>query len=197
VLIVMNHQSLLDIPTAMRLCRPYSPGFVTRSRYKYVPVIARSVRLIDGPFIDPRDPDAALAAIRRSAAASTHGMLIFPEGHRSVDGRVRRFRAGGLQAILEARRMPVYLIVTDGIWAARRLVDFVLNVPRIRGRAEVLGPFEPPESDDALPAFVAGLQQTVEATLAAWRRPPDSTAAAADRLSRSPSDERIAGAGPG
>ena len=70
--------------------------------------------------------------------------------------------------------MPVYLIVTDGIWAARRLVDFILNVPQIRGRTEVFGPFDPPQSDDEIASFVDGLHRRAAATLAAWRGTPES-----------------------
>jgi hypothetical protein len=66
--------------------------------------------------------------------------------------------------------MPVYLIVTDGFWAARRLLDFVLGVGKIRGETEVLGPFEPPGEDtDALPGFVESLRETMIAHLAQMR----------------------------
>jgi 1-acyl-sn-glycerol-3-phosphate acyltransferase len=193
VLVVMNHQSLIDIPTAMRLSHPYSPGFVTRSRYRAVPVVAQAARLINGPFIDPRDPERALAEIRRAAAASTHGLLIFPEGHRSIDGKLRRFRTGGLQAILEAKRMPVYLIVTDGIWAARRLVDFILNVPQIQGRTEVFGPFDPPAADDEIASFVDSLQRRAAATLDAWRGTPQ-TGDVEPEAAAAHADDRSAGA---
>jgi hypothetical protein len=66
--------------------------------------------------------------------------------------------------------MPVYLIVTDGFWSARRFVDFVLGVAAIRGETVVLGPFEPPADDDALPAFVDALRDTAIARLAQMRR---------------------------
>jgi 1-acyl-sn-glycerol-3-phosphate acyltransferase len=97
-------------------------------------------------------------------------MLIFAEGHRTLDGEVQPFQTAGVITVLRERHMPVCLIVTDGFWSARRLVDFVLGVGKIRGETEVLGLFDPPADTDALPAFVDGLRETMIAHLAQMRR---------------------------
>jgi 1-acyl-sn-glycerol-3-phosphate acyltransferase len=97
-------------------------------------------------------------------------MLIFPEGHRSVDGTIQPFHAAGAQAALKAQRMPVWLVVTDGFWASPRLVDFLFHVHRIRGETEVLGPFEPPADDKELPAFLSGLRDRMIVHLEEMRR---------------------------
>ncbi len=99
--------------------------------------------------------------MRRAATEQHHGLLIFPEGHRSLNGDVRPFRAAGTVAVLSERRLPVYAVVTDGFWYGRRLVDFILNVHRLRGETEVLGPFTPPERQDDLPAFVETLRGAI------------------------------------
>jgi hypothetical protein len=49
-------------------------------------------------------------------------------------------------------------VASDGLWRARRLVDFVFNIHHLRGEAEVLGPFEPPASADEWPEFFEGLR---------------------------------------
>jgi hypothetical protein len=67
---------------------------------------------------------------------------------------VRPFRSAGSVACLEERRVPVYLVVVDGLWEGRRFLDFLANVPRLRGVTDVLGPFEAPGDDALLPAFV-------------------------------------------
>ena len=53
--------------------------------------------------------------------------------------------------------MPVYLLVNDGLWRARRLVDFVFRVHLLRGQARVIGPMMPPENADELEPFVDSL----------------------------------------
>jgi 1-acyl-sn-glycerol-3-phosphate acyltransferase len=171
-LIVMNHQSLLDIPTVTLMAEPNVPAFVTRRRYRrFIPCVSPSIRLLDCPIVDPeKDPRGALQALRRAADAHGSGLLIFPEGHRTPDGEVQAFRPAGIKAILGARRMPVYLVVTDGFWKSRRFVDFVFNVPRIRGETEALGPFEPPAGDEDLAPFIATLRARMIERLHEMRR---------------------------
>jgi 1-acyl-sn-glycerol-3-phosphate acyltransferase len=160
-IILMNHQSLLDIVTTTMMGSPYVPAFVPRRRYArwYIPLVGGSIWLLECPVVDPkRDAKGAVEAMRRAALDHDHGLLIFPEGHRSVDGQVRPFKTAGTLAALTARRLPVYLVVSDGYWFGRRFVDFFWSVPRIRGMTEVLGPFAPPEGEEALVPFIESMR---------------------------------------
>ena len=172
ILVLMNHQSLLDICTVAVMSSAEVPAFVTRTRYQhFVPLVSTTARLLGSPFVDPaRDPLAALRAIETGCREQQRSLLIFPEGHRSRDGKLRPFKTGGVQAALKGRRMPVYLVVNDGFWAGRRLLDFAFNVYRIRGVSEVLGPFDPPPADADVPAFVEGLRGKMLERLAELRR---------------------------
>jgi 1-acyl-sn-glycerol-3-phosphate acyltransferase len=161
VLIVANHQGLLDITQITLLAQPSVPAFVSRRRYAYfVPLVAQCIRLLRSPIVDPkRDPAGSVEAIRRGARELSNGIVIFPEGHRSADGSVRPFRSAGIEAILSERRMPVYLVLNDGLWRTRRLVDLLFRVHEIDALSEVMGPLEPPEDAGQLPAFVRELRQ--------------------------------------
>lgn len=173
LLILSNHQGLLDIPTIILISRPYVPLFVTRRRYaRFVPAVSLSLRLGGCPIIDPGDPKGALAVMEKTSREQLHGILIFPEGHRSRDGQIRPFRAAGTIATLAARRRPVYLVLNDGFWTCRRLVDFLFNVHKIRGVTEILGPFNPPEAAEDLPAFVERLRQQMIDHLTEMRERP-------------------------
>jgi 1-acyl-sn-glycerol-3-phosphate acyltransferase len=171
VLVVANHQSLLDICQASLLARPRTPAFVARRRYaRFVPLVSACMRLLGCPIVDPRrNPAGAIEAIRRGARELPHGLVIFPESHRSVDGAIRPFRGAGLRAALEERRTPVYLVLNDGLWRVRRLADALFRVHLIDARSEVLGPFEPPEDSAALPEFIEGLRRTLVDRLAEVR----------------------------
>jgi len=171
VIVLMNHQSLLDIPTAGLMSAPYVPLFVTRKRYHYgMPSVSPCLRLMGCPVVDPRERKGSIRVMRDAARALEHGMLIFPEGHRTRDGQIGPFKTAGVLTVLHQRRLPVYLLVTDGFWSARRFVDFVLGVAKIRGETVLLGPFEPPAAGDALPGFVDSLRETMIAHLAQMRR---------------------------
>jgi 1-acyl-sn-glycerol-3-phosphate acyltransferase len=169
VLILMNHQSLVDICTMSLLGRPYVPWFVSRRRYgRLVPTIAFCQRLLGCPIIDPGERRAALATLADSARRQDHGIAIFPEGHRTRDGEIGPFHAAGAQLILRERPVPVYLVVSDGYWTCRRLVDFVFNIHKIDGRTEVLGPFAPPDPDRTGP-FIEEMREKMVARLHAMR----------------------------
>ena len=77
--------------------------------------------------------------------------MIFPEGHRSHDGEIRPFRTAGIETILTERRMPVYLVLNEGVWRVRRFADLLFRVPLIDAHSEVIGPFEPPADAAAAP----------------------------------------------
>ena len=148
---------------------------MTRKRYHYgVPAVSPCLRLMGCPVIEPRDRRESLRTMRQATGTLEHGMLIFAEGHRTRDGEVQPFQTAGVLTVLRERHLPVCLVVTDGFWSARRLVDFVLGVGQIRGETEVVGVFEPPAEAEALPAFVEHLRQTMIAHLALMRRRRDA-----------------------
>jgi 1-acyl-sn-glycerol-3-phosphate acyltransferase len=171
VLVVANHQALLDICQITLMAHPRVPAFVTRRRYaRFVPLVSQCIRLLESPIVDPkRDARGSVEAVRRGARELPHGMAIFPEGHRSHDGEIRPFRAAGLEAILTERRLPVYLVLNEGVWRVRRLTDLLFRVPLIDARSEVMGPFEPPADAALLPEFIAELRATLVRRLAELR----------------------------
>jgi 1-acyl-sn-glycerol-3-phosphate acyltransferase len=163
VAIVANHQGLLDIMQTTILGQPFAPAFVTRTRYeRWVPQVSACIRMLHCPMIDPkRDRLRAVKTIRRAAQELPNGLLIFPEGHRSRDGEVRPFRNVGLEAMLRARRVPVYIVVNDGLWHARRFVDSFFGLHLIDAWSAVHGPFEIPEDKAEIPAFVDRLREEI------------------------------------
>jgi len=160
VLVIANHQSLLEILQIALLSRPRVPAYATRRRYaRFVPLVSQTMRLLGCPIIDPRrDPHGAVAAIRRGARELRHGLVIFAEGHRSRDGAIRPFRSAGVQAVLEERRMPVFLVLNEGSWRVRRFVDLLFRVHLIDAVSEAIGPFEAPQDPSGVPAFVEDMR---------------------------------------
>jgi 1-acyl-sn-glycerol-3-phosphate acyltransferase len=175
VVIIANHQSLVDILQVALMGQPLAPAYVTRTRYaRWVPLVSATVRLLGCPLVDPEmDPRGALKVIRQSARELPHGLLIFPEGHRSRDGEVRPFRTAGLEVMLRARRVPVYLVVSDGGWRVAGFLDLLYRVHLIDYDSEVLGPFEIPEGTTRLSAFIDAMRQTITGRLAERRRRAD------------------------
>jgi 1-acyl-sn-glycerol-3-phosphate acyltransferase len=172
VFVVANHQSLTDINQITLLSAPLVPAFVTRTRYeRWIPLVSTSARLLGSPFVDPRrDPAGALARIERAARELPNGVAIFPEGHRSRDGEIRPFRGTGVETMLRARRLPVWLVLNDGAYRVASFADLLFRVHLIDAYSEAIGPFDPPDDPAQYPAFVRQLRERLVARLHEHRR---------------------------
>lgn len=166
-LVLMNHQSLMDIPLVVRTLQDTYPRIVTRARYaRGKPLISHMVRLYQYPTVDPgATVRSALDDLREQTASSQVPVVIFPEGTRTRDGSLSKFRRMGLRAILGGRSWRVWIVAVDGWWQAARLGDFLDNVSRVEGRMAAAGPFVSPEPGESVGAFIADMERRMEALL--------------------------------
>jgi 1-acyl-sn-glycerol-3-phosphate acyltransferase len=173
-IVLMNHQSLLDIPIGYSMvCHPH-PVIPTRRSYaRGIPGISPLLRLAKAPFVTQtragaRDDVRAIAAAAEEVAAGRLSLLIYPEGHRTHDGAISPFMTGGLRSILARAHRPVYLIVIDGLWHARTTAEALFTFAGSRGKVKVVGPIPPPEKD-GVDVFIAEMEARMVATLAEMR----------------------------
>lgn len=147
VLILMNHQSLLDIPMVIASVDGVFSRIVTRQRYtKWIPVISHTIRTLNYPVVNPAAKAGKcrrlLEQLDDVARTSVAPLVLFPEGTRTQDGEIGRFRTAGLERILAARDWVVYVLVSDGYWRHAKLTHFLGGMREIEGHLSVLGPFE-------------------------------------------------------
>jgi 1-acyl-sn-glycerol-3-phosphate acyltransferase len=109
-----NHQSFLDIPVLFRAL-PLPLHFVVKDELRKAPFLGWYVAAMGMIFVDRANPERAARSVKRAASAVRSGkaMMIFPEGTRSADGRLRRFKSGGFAAAIDAG-IPVVPIAIDG-----------------------------------------------------------------------------------
>lgn len=160
-LVLMNHQSLMDIPLVVRSLGDTYPRIVTRSRYaRGKPLISHMIRLYQYPTVNPgATVRGSLDDLQEQTASSPVPVVIFPEGTRTRDGTLSKFRRMGLRAILGGRSWEVWIVAVDGWWRAARLTDFIENVSSVRGRMAVAGPFTSPEPGESVGAFIAEMER--------------------------------------
>lgn len=168
VLVLMNHQSLLDIPLVVASLDHLYPKIVTRARYaRGKPLISHMVRLYQYPTVEPgATVRGHLESIEHAARHSEVPMVIYPEGTRTRDGSIGGWKRTGLRRMLQARRWTVYVLVADGFWRAARLSDFLEHVSSVEGRVRMAGPFHSPEPGEAVDAFIAEMRERMVALLA-------------------------------
>jgi 1-acyl-sn-glycerol-3-phosphate acyltransferase len=144
ILIVMNHQSLLDIMVGAAAVPDGYPRFVAHVRYaRGIPLVSHMLRMYGHIVVLPGATGrAAFERLAESAREAQAPVAIFPEGHRSTDGEIGPWRRGGLDTLLSARAWTVYGVVVDGVRCAAGLRDFISNISAVRCRVEGVGPFE-------------------------------------------------------
>lgn len=175
-IVIMNHQSLIDIPIGLSLMPGPLPLIAARRRYaRGLPGISPYVRTAPNPLVSqqPEHRKADLAGILRTAAlvdAGRASLLLFPEGHRTRNGDILPFMPGGLHTVLSRTRRPVYCIVGDGMWQSRTLKEALLRLAGLRIDVRVIGPFEPPADKTDIQAFVDHIRTRMIETLNQMRR---------------------------
>ncbi len=163
-LIVMNHQSLLDIPLVVQTVEGGYPRIVTRARYhRFIPLISHMVRLYQYPVVNPsanrREMVAALKELKREAKESDVPIAIFPEGTRTRDGEIGPFKTRGLEQILRTRDWQVHVFVADGFWQTARFKDFLRGMGRLEGSIAYLGRVDWTNTDAECGPFIEELRE--------------------------------------
>jgi 1-acyl-sn-glycerol-3-phosphate acyltransferase len=123
--LISNHQSLFDIAMIGGLLFSNYPKYVAKRELgRWIPSISLNLRHGGNAIIDRKDRVQAVTAISEMATTAQRrdvSVVIFPEGTRSRDGTLQRFKASGAEALLGAAdRLPVVPTAIDGSWRLLR-----------------------------------------------------------------------------
>ncbi|MGN6641124.1 MAG: lysophospholipid acyltransferase family protein [Mucilaginibacter sp.] len=147
IIFIANHQSLYDIPVMIWFLRKYHAKFISKVELaKGIPSVSYNLRHGGAANIDRKDPRQSIMEIGKLGTRMKENKwscVIFPEGTRSKDGRVKAFQAAGVAALL--KKCPEALIVPvaiDNSWKMVQYGSFPLNT-FIAMSWEVLQPIEP------------------------------------------------------
>jgi long-chain acyl-CoA synthetase len=133
-LICPNHETYID-PFFLASAVPYRVlrklFYVGASEYFATPLRRKAAKLMQ---LAPVDPDANLIrALQAGAFGLRHGkiLVLFPEGERSIDGEVRKFKKGA--AILSSHlQVPIVPVAFNGafpIWPRNRSFSWRAILP--------------------------------------------------------------------
>lgn len=139
--LVANHASLVDILVLFDLFRPFK--WVSKAENFKIPFVGWNMRLNGYVSLVRGDADSARAVLERCDDLVRAGspVLFFPEGTRTPDGELMRFRPGAFDVAVTAR-VPVIPIAVHGTGRALPKHGMVLR-EHVDAHVEILEPLDP------------------------------------------------------
>jgi 1-acyl-sn-glycerol-3-phosphate acyltransferase len=158
-LVVANHQSLMDIPLILGYVGPMP--MVAKKELARVPGVNWFVKYMGGYFLDRSNPAEGAHILKEliKTLSSGKSLLIFPEGTRSVDGSVGKFKT----AIFKIAKKVHVKILPISIWGTIFLVprrSLFLNPSRV---AMLIHPPVNPEDFPNEEELARTIEETVRA----------------------------------
>ncbi len=176
-LLVSNHQSMIDIPLIGGTLRGAFPKFVAkRELSKGIPTVSYNLRAGGHLIIDRARGSEAVRRLRefgQRAQEERFSPVLFAEGSRSRDGRLKEFKSAGFAALVEsAPDLPVVPVAIDGSW--KLLAHKFFPIPfGVHLRVRFLDPIERLAGEDPV-ELLARVRSSIETTLDAWHSEPQT-----------------------
>jgi 1-acyl-sn-glycerol-3-phosphate acyltransferase len=126
IIFLANHQSMYDIPPLIWFLRKHHAKFISKIELtKGIPSISYNLKHGGGANIDRKDTKQSIMEIVKLAGRMREknwSAVIFPEGTRAKDGKLKSFQVGGIATIL--KKCPDALLVPVAIDNSWRMVQY-------------------------------------------------------------------------
>lgn len=111
--VVCNHQSMADIPLISNL--PWEMKWLAKIELFKLPILGWMMQLSGDISVDRKNPRSGAQALIKAQHILEQkcSVMIFPEGTRTLDGRVRQFTDGAFHLAIKAK-VPVLPLVIEG-----------------------------------------------------------------------------------
>jgi len=126
IIFVANHQSMYDIPAIIWFLRKHHVKFISKIELtKGIPSISFNLKYGGGANINRKDSKQAVSEIiklGRRMKENNWSAMIFAEGTRAKDGKMKPFQVGGIATLLKA--VPNAIIVPIAIENSWKIVQY-------------------------------------------------------------------------
>jgi 1-acyl-sn-glycerol-3-phosphate acyltransferase len=107
-----NHQSIYDIPIVFASL-PYQLRIIAKESLGKIPFLGWHLQRTGHVLVDRSRPGVGTVKKMAKLVAKGHSLIVFPEGTRSIDGTVARFKGGSFVIALDAG-LPIVPISLAG-----------------------------------------------------------------------------------
>ena len=142
---VANHSSHYDTPVVFTHI-PFQVRIIAKQSLAMFPVLGWHLKRGGHLFVDRRDPDRTGILTRwRALVSQGLSLIVYPEGTRTSDGHVGRFKAGSFLLAIQAGLpiVPLSIIGTRNVMPKGRLCTEPAHVTLV-----VHDPIRPPQIDE-------------------------------------------------
>ncbi len=145
-LVLSNHQAIVDIAFLFWAFRDTHVKFVMKKELQWgIPNVSPATRRARYVFLDRKAGaeagEKALAPFAAALKEENVGGVIFPEGTRSRDGNLRKFKVGGVAVLARELPFDVLTVTVDGTWHAATPLDLLKNLPGLDLHLHIEEPF--------------------------------------------------------
>jgi 1-acyl-sn-glycerol-3-phosphate acyltransferase len=118
---IANHQSNLD-PPLLFSCLGHNVGAMAKIELFRIPIMKQGFPLAHILPVDRSNRERALRSARRGVdeLRQGHSLMAFPEGTRSIDGRLKEFKRGAFYMAIEAGVPIAPVVINDTRLVMRR-----------------------------------------------------------------------------
>jgi len=104
-IIMCNHSSLYDIPLSLKAFPNHSIRMLAKKELSRIPLMGKGMHAAEFPFIDRKNRRQAIKDLAYVKELMESGivMWIAPEGTRSKDGKVAKFKKGAFITAIQAK----------------------------------------------------------------------------------------------
>ena len=107
-----NHQSIYDIPILFAAL-PLQLRIVAKASLGSIPFLGWHLHRTGHLLVNRKNPGADIVEKMRRLVSEAHSLIVFPEGTRSVDGRIGRFKKGSFVVAVDAG-LPIVPVSVTG-----------------------------------------------------------------------------------
>ena len=139
-IVMVNHQSNFDIPVLLAYL-PMQFRWLAKAELFRIPVFGQAMRGCGYISIDRSDRESAFKSLAEAAATIKSGtsVLVFPEGTRSLDGKIKPFKKGPFVLAVDAG-VPILPVIINGTWSIMPKNRLTIKPRQVT--LDILPPFE-------------------------------------------------------
>lgn len=165
---VANHQGAYDI-FAIYGYLGHNFRWMMKKSLERIPLVGYSCRVSGHIYVDNRTPHAIRQTMQTAERRLAGGMsvVVFPEGARTPDGRLKRFKRGAY-ILAEEFGLPVVPVTIDGAYS---VMPRQARLPRWGTiTLTIHKPIEAPETGHSVEQLIADTRAAIAADLPEWQR---------------------------